>query len=143
MIKSGATTGNLAIVETDEEFSIWSPLAVIRVHNKKAVARFVLAAMDSKEFQASVQLFWSFGTQQNIGMKVIENLPIPLPPLSEQQDIAAYLDRETAKIDALSAKITMVIDRLREYRTSLISAAVTGKIDVREAGLEYKEKESV
>ena len=48
MIKSGATTGNLAIVETDEEFSIWSPLAVIRVHKKKAEAQFVLAAMNSK-----------------------------------------------------------------------------------------------
>jgi type I restriction enzyme S subunit len=133
MIKSGATTGNLAIVETDEEFSIWSPLAVVRVHKKRADARFVLAAMNSKEFQTSVQLFWSFGTQQNIGMNVIENLPIPLPPLTEQQAIAAFLDRETAKIDALAAKVTTVIDRLKEYRTALISSVVTGKIDVREA----------
>jgi len=133
MIKSGATTGNLAIVETDKEFSIWSPLAVVRVHSKKADARFVLAAMNSKEFQTSVQLFWSFGTQQNIGMNVIENLPIPLPPLTEQQAIAAFLDRETAKIDTLSAKVTTVIERLKEYRTALISSAVTGKIDVREA----------
>ncbi len=133
MIKSGATTGNLAIVETDEEFSIWSPLAVIRVHKKKADARFVLAAMNSKEFQTSVQLFWSFGTQQNIGMNVIENLPVPLPPVLEQQAIAAFLDHETAKIDTLSAKVLTAIERLKEYRTALISAAVTGKIDVREA----------
>ena len=133
MIKSGATTGNLAIVETDEEFSIWSPLAVIRVHKKKADAQFVLAAMNSEEFQTSVQLFWSFGTQQNIGMNVIENLPVPLPPLPEQQAIAIFLDRETAKIDALSAKVLTAIERLKEYRTALISAAVTGKIDVRDA----------
>ncbi|MCF8054002.1 MAG: restriction endonuclease subunit S [Deltaproteobacteria bacterium] len=133
MIKSGATTGNLAIVDTDEEFSIWSPLAVIRVHREKADAIFVLAAMNSKEFQTSVQLFWSFGTQQNIGMNVIENLLIPLPPLPEQQAIAAFLDRETAKIDALSAKVTTMIERLQEYRTALISSAVTGKIDVRSA----------
>jgi len=130
MIKSGATTGNLAIVETDEEFSIWSPLAVVRVHNNKADARFVLAAMNSKEFQTSVQLFWSFGTQQNIGMNVIENLPIPLPPLPEQQAIAAFLDRELVKIDALSDKVTTVIEKLKEYRTALISSAVSGKIDV-------------
>jgi len=55
------------------------------------------------------------------------------PPLPEQQAIAAFLDRETAKIDALSAKVTTVIERLKEYRTALISSAVTGKIDVREA----------
>lgn len=132
MIKSGATTGNLAIVETDEEFSIWSPLAAIRVNPEKANARFILQAMSSKEFQTSVQLFWSFGTQQNIGMNVIENLYIPIPPLPEQQKIAAFLDNETAKIDALSDKATNVIKMLNEYRMALISSAVTGKIDVRQ-----------
>ncbi len=55
----------------------------------------------------------------------------PLPPLPEQRAIAAYLDRETARIDALKAKIQKAIDLLKEYRTALISAAVTGKIDVR------------
>jgi type I restriction enzyme S subunit len=55
-----------------------------------------------------------------------------LPPLPEQQAIAAFLDRETARIDALVSKVEMAIDKLKEYRTALISAAVTGKIDVRE-----------
>ncbi len=133
MIKSGATTGNLAIVETDEEFNIWSPLAVIRCHHKKSNPRFVLSAMNSREFQTSVELFWSYGTQQNIGMNVIQNLVLFLPPLPEQQAIAAFLDRETAKIDDLVARVETAIERLKEYRTSLISSAVTGKIDVREA----------
>ncbi|WP_319562879.1 restriction endonuclease subunit S [Marispirochaeta sp.] len=132
MIKSGATTGNLAIVETDEEFNIWSPLAVIRCHYEKSDPRFVLSAMNSREFQTSVQLFWSYGTQQNIGMNVVQNLVLPIPPLPEQQAIAAFLDRETEKIDSLVAKVETAIERLKEYRTSLISSAVTGKIDVRE-----------
>ena len=51
----------------------------------------------------------------------------------EQRAISTFLDRETAKIDALIAKVREVIDRLKELRTALISAAVTGKIDVREA----------
>jgi len=46
---------------------------------------------------------------------------------------SAFLDCETAKIDTLSTKVTTVIERLKEYRTALISSAVTGKIDVREA----------
>lgn len=53
------------------------------------------------------------------------------PPLSEQVEIAEYLDRETARIDALVEEIEAVVERLREYRTAVISAAVTGKIDVR------------
>ncbi len=51
--------------------------------------------------------------------------------MSEQRAIAAFLDRETARIDALVAKVRDAIDRLKELRTALISAAVTGKIDVR------------
>jgi type I restriction enzyme S subunit len=58
---------------------------------------------------------------------------IMLPPLPEQQAISAFLDRETGKIDALIAKVADAIAKLKEYRTALISAAVTGKIDVREA----------
>jgi len=56
-----------------------------------------------------------------------------LPPASEQAKIVVHLDRETAKIDSLIAKVSEAIERLKEYRTALISAAVTGKIDVREA----------
>ena len=54
------------------------------------------------------------------------------PRAIEQRAIAAFLDRETARIDALVAKVRDAIDRLKEFRTALISAAVTGKIDVRE-----------
>ncbi|NLG01963.1 MAG: restriction endonuclease subunit S, partial [Lentisphaerae bacterium] len=48
-----------------------------------------------------------------------------------QAAIAAYLDAETAKLDTLVAKIEEAVERLQEYRTALITAAVTGKIDVR------------
>ncbi len=60
-------------------------------------------------------------------------LTIACPNIDEQQAIAGFLDRETAKIDALVAKVREAIGRLKELRTALISAAVTGKIDVREA----------
>jgi type I restriction enzyme S subunit len=56
---------------------------------------------------------------------------LPQPPEPEQRSIADYLDYATAKIDRLRGKVHQAIDRLREYRTALISAAVTGKIDIR------------
>ncbi len=61
-----------------------------------------------------------------------EDLAVFCPPPVEQDRIAACLDRETMKIDALAAEIRKAIDHLNELRTALISAAVTGKIDVRE-----------
>ncbi|MCX7028392.1 MAG: restriction endonuclease subunit S [Spirochaetes bacterium] len=71
--------------------------------------------------------------QPGLAIDRIKELFIPVPSLPEQKAIAAYLDRETAKIDALSAKVETIIKRLKEYRTALISEAVTGKIDLREA----------
>jgi type I restriction enzyme S subunit len=62
----------------------------------------------------------------------LERLFIVAPPIIEQQEILKYLDRETGYFDALIAKIREGIERLKEFRTALISAAVTGKSDVRE-----------
>ena len=61
---------------------------------------------------------------------MVGNQFIPFPPHLEQRAITDYLDRETAKIDALIAKVAEAIEKLKEYRTALISAAVTGKIKI-------------
>ena len=55
-----------------------------------------------------------------------------VPPITEQCAIAAFLDREKAKLDSLGAKVQEAIEHLKELRAALISAAVTGRIDVRE-----------
>jgi type I restriction enzyme S subunit len=57
---------------------------------------------------------------------------LPCPPLSEQSQIVANIERQTGDYDILQDKIQQSISRLLEYRTALISAAVTGKIDVRQ-----------
>jgi len=69
----------------------------------------------------------------HISPEQIYNFVIPIPPLSEQQAIAAYLDEQTTQFDTLIAEARRGIELLKERRTALISAAVTGKIDVREA----------
>jgi type I restriction enzyme, S subunit len=73
-------------------------------------------------------------TKGAITCEQIKGLRIPAPSVSEQAAIAEFLDRETAKIDSMVAKVEEAIERLKEYRTALITAAVTGKIDVRNAG---------
>jgi type I restriction enzyme S subunit len=71
-------------------------------------------------------------TISGIDAQAVKDIVLLLPPPEEQRAIMAYLDNETGKIDALVAKIREGTETLREYRTALISAAVTGKIDVRE-----------
>lgn len=73
-----------------------------------------------------------FTTLPIINQDETKNLIFTVPPLSEQMAIAAYLDRETAKIDRLMTQIVEAISRLTEYRQAVITSAVTGKIDVRE-----------
>ena len=64
----------------------------------------------------------------------LKHFLLPLPNIREQCSILDWLGRNISKIDGLIAKIQESLDRLKEYRTALISAAVTGQIDVREAG---------
>ncbi len=70
-------------------------------------------------------------THQTIYMPDIKQFVVPLPPLTEQEAIERHIGQETAKIDALIGKVREAIEKLKEYRTALISATVTGKIDVR------------
>ena len=69
---------------------------------------------------------------QDLRYSHFAQVPLPVVPLDEQAAIASFLHGATTKIDALIAKVREAIERLREYRTALISAAVTGKIDLRE-----------
>jgi type I restriction enzyme S subunit len=69
---------------------------------------------------------------QNLNTRIIGQMPVVVPPPHEQDTIVTYLDEKCNYIDSLISKIDEGIDRLKEFRTALISAAVTGKIDVRE-----------
>lgn len=72
-------------------------------------------------------------TKGGLTCTAIRKLRIPLPPLHEQREITSYVSQRTAKLDALIAKSEQMIGVLREYRSALITDAVTGKIDVRGA----------
>jgi type I restriction enzyme, S subunit len=71
-------------------------------------------------------------TVRTIGMPDVKGLAIPVPPVSEQREIVTFVLRHRATIDSVVARIRTGVDCLKEFRAALISAAVTGKIDVRE-----------
>jgi type I restriction enzyme, S subunit len=73
--------------------------------------------------------FASSNTQENLNAAKVRSLPLALPPLPEQQAIAAFLDRETAKIDGLVAEQQRLIEILKEKRQAVISHAVTKGLD--------------
>ena len=70
-------------------------------------------------------------TVDSIEQDYLSDTIIPLPSIAEQQGIVAYLDHETTRIDSLITKTQHSINLLKERRAALITAAVTGQIDVR------------
>ena len=92
---------------------------------------WLLYALKSIAIFAQLEAGALGATIRGINIRDLKRASVPVPRHQEQEHIAAFLNGETAEIDALVTKIRDAIDRLKEYRIALISAAVTGKIDVR------------
>lgn len=73
----------------------------------------------------------SGATLKTIGMPDVKTLVTPVPPLDEQRAIAEYVQIKTSRLDDLINEAAGAVALLQERRAALISAAVTGKIDVR------------
>ena len=110
---------------------------VFRLHTESSAGhrQFIGYAMNSRivRWQIESVISGGSGLASNISQEAVKDLVVVQPPRSERWEIAGYLDCETTRIHALITKIRQAIDHLKEFRTVLISAAVTGKIDVREA----------
>jgi restriction endonuclease S subunit/uncharacterized protein YwgA len=120
-----ASVGFAAIMATDmattQDFAAWVPGPKVR----SKFLYYVLRAMRS-EFRRLMM----GSTHQTIYMPDIRSFRTPLPPLAEQDRIIAALDASIGRYRQATAKIQASINRLREYRAALITAAVTGQIDV-------------
>lgn len=124
-----ATVGAVAPVTTDEPFCMGQDVCLIRPGAQND--RFVLYLLQSHALKNQVESLMIGSTFRRINVSQINSFWLCLPPANEQIAIADYLDRETTKIDRMIEKIETAIQKLQEYRTALITAAVTGKIDVR------------
>jgi len=140
IVKSGSTTGRIGYVDTDLNFNIWSPLALVRSNNKTS-SRFLYHFLSSDCIQRQIQNSWSFGTQPNIGMGVIERLRLAIPEYDEQLTIANYLDEQTQKIDRLIANKKAQAEKLKELRQIEINNAVTKGLnpnaEMKDSGIEW------
>ena len=135
LVTTRGTIGRCMIIPRGAPRGILHPcLMRIQIDTRLAYDHYIeFLIEESGLILAQLQLMSNSTTIEVIYSDSLKETLLPLPPLSEQRAIAAFLDHETAQIDALVAKVRAVIDRFKELRTALISAAVTGKINVREA----------
>jgi len=131
LITKDGTIGKLAIVEDlKKPACLNSGIFLVRSINSYT-SRFLYWVLRSKIFVSFYDLLGMGSTIQHLYQYVFENFSFPIPPIEEQRQITIYLESQMTKIDALVIRLQKMTNILNEYRSSLISSAVTGKIDVR------------
>lgn len=127
----GGTTGIARAVDFDEPFHVWVHIIVLKLKPSLINPFFLAYALNSSGCYEQSQLYTRGATNNDLGLTRVINIHFPLCNLAMQTKIVAELDDRCGRLDRLSETIGRHIDGLREYRSALISAAVTGKIDVR------------
>ncbi|ODB75066.1 MULTISPECIES: restriction endonuclease subunit S [Micromonospora] len=130
LIEGGATVGRPGFMfESAPGIAFQKTVNRLRV-GSQADARFVYWSMLRLYESAYYAKHYGSVSFVHLTGEKLREIELHLPPLDEQRAIAVYLDERTAKIDALSAETERFIELARERRAALITAAVTGQIDV-------------
>ena len=125
------SVGLASVVAPDlPEFAMGQETVLLRRKSDVHPA-FLRYALVGAEARHAIEGAMIGSTFRRINVSAIRSLQVPTPFIDEQRRIAAYLDEQTAKIDALVAESERFIELARERRSALITAAVTGQIDVR------------
>jgi type I restriction enzyme S subunit len=126
----GRTRGMATMLRIESTIS--QHLAAIQITHADASAEYLHAVLLSAYQYLRDESGGAGSTKGALTCEQLGNLAVPFPPLNQQLAIVSYIDHHASRIDTLIARVRAAIARLHELRTALISAAVTGKIDVRE-----------
>lgn len=127
-----ATVGEVAqVTASHPPFAMGQDVCLLRPSALSSSSNFMQAVLKSDLVAAQLACLMIGSTFKRVNVEEIRNLMIPFPPDNEQQVIATYVKDEAARFDDLVTDAVRAITLLQERRTALISAAVTGKIDVR------------
>lgn len=131
LLSKNGTIGVPKVVDWDWDFSIFVSLCLIKF-KPKLLSSYAEYFFKSYEIKEQINGLIKQSTVINLHLDKIQNFWFSIPPISEQLEIIDYLNAQITKFDSLIDKAQTVIQLMQERRTALISAAVTGKIDVRD-----------
>ena len=131
IVQTGAGTGDIGLVSIKEVGFNCHALILITPDNLFIRGAYLSMVLRSSYGQQKLQSIQTGAMHPHLNCGEVKFVEIPLPPIDEQSAICGYVETETAKLDDLTTEAQHTIDLLKERRSALISAAVTGKIDVR------------
>ncbi len=131
VVIAGATTGKSAVIPK-EICPANTNQAVCFIRTKSEIASsFINHWLSQKSVQNQIAIGSVQSAQPNLSMEDLGNIPIALPPLEEMRQITSLCDLRRADAEVSAAESSKLVELLKERRSALISAAVTGQIDVR------------
>jgi type I restriction enzyme S subunit len=128
----GAGIGNVGMIpDWLDGANTTQNIARIAVDSAKAHPSFVAAVLSGPIGRRCIEYYSKGAAQPSLNLGHLRGFVVTVPPLGEQHEIATFLESIANPIDTLLAEATRAIELLQERRIALISAAVTGQIDVR------------
>ena len=132
IVQTGAGTGDVGLVSCNEVGFNCHALIIVVCLDEYLSGPFLAAILQSDYGHQKLESIQTGGMHPHLNCGNVKYVEVPLPPVTEQTAIIKFLEAETAKFDSLTTEAQRAIDLLQERRTALISAAVTGQIDVRQ-----------
>lgn len=132
LFSKDGTIGQTAIAPSSIEFVVASSLIIIRPNKTKVLSEFLNFLLQSSLVKEQVESFVKGAALRRLSIQNLQKVFGIFPPLNEQIKISNYINKKLASFDILETQAAVQINLLQERRTALISAAVTGKIDVRD-----------
>lgn len=134
LITTRGTIGKCAIFPPNMEIGVLHPCLIRMQLDERIISNeyAMICLENALFFQEEIKLLSNSTVIEVIYSYNLKEVFLPIPPVEEQNEILAYIKTETSTIETLISKYQKQIDLMQEYRTSLISQAVTGKIDVRD-----------
>lgn len=130
LARSGATVGKTFIYKPSWGRAAFAGYLIRARVNERVIPDFLYDYLQSKAYWSWLGAAFIQATIQNVSAEKYADLPVPVPPCEEQQDIVDKIATETASLDKVSKEVQRAVGHLREYRTAVITNAVTGKIKV-------------
>jgi len=129
---TGASIGRCCVVNIDEEMNVNQHVCIIRPKSSKVVSEYLNLVLQSDIGQTQVRMELTGGNRDGLTFEALKAFVLPLPALKLQDEIVNQVSIQINQLFELETKIISQIEKLKEFRQSIISEAVTGKIDVRE-----------
>ena len=131
IVQTGAGTGDIGLVTENEEGFNCHALIIVQPKNDIISGDYLSLVFQSQYGYSVLYSIRTGGMHPHLNCGEVQFVKIPIPPRAEQDQITEYINQQAHKFDTLVEKQLKAIELMQERRTALISAAVTGKIDVR------------